>query len=129
MKFPEPIKDKSFLVLIILCYMVFPSTPEFNHTWKFCLFKNDLSDEFVTNWLANQIIAEIFIFLLSWQACGLTQNRLLKSIFYAIMLDSIYTSVLAILFGYDPSVCLGIVRYSFVILAMLYAYYILHTKK
>lgn len=129
MKFPEPIKDRSFLVLIILCYMVFPFTTEFNHTWKFCLFKNDLSDEFVTNWLANQLIAEIFIFLLTWQACGITSNRLLKSIFYAIMLDSIYTSTLAILFGYNPSVYLAIVRYSFVILAMLYAYYILHTKK
>ena len=129
MNFPEPIKDRSFLVLIILCYMLFPFTTEFNHTWEFCLFKNDLSDEIVTNWLANQLIAEIFIFLLSWQACGITSNRLLKSIFYAIMLDSIYTSTLAILFGYNPSVYLAIVRYSFVILAILYAYYILQRKK
>ena len=129
MKFPEPIEDRIFLVLAILCYLVFPFTTEFEGTTDFQLFKNDLNDKIVTNWLSNQLIAEIFIFLLTWQACGITQNRLLKSIFYAIMLDSVYTSVLAILFGYDPSVCLGVVRYSFIILAMLYAYYILHTKK
>lgn len=129
MKFPEPIEDKKFLVLAILCYLVFPFTTEFNGTINFQLFKNDLGDETVTNWLFSQLISEIFIFLLTWQACGISQNRLLKSIFYAIMLDSVYTSGLAILFGYNPSVCLGVVRYSFIILAMLYAYYILHEKK
>ena len=129
MNFPNSIKDKTYLTLIILCYISFSFNPEFDFTFDFNLFKNDLNDVLVVNWLFSQLIAEIFIFLLSWQACGITSNRLLKSIFYAVMLDSMITALLAILFGYQSSIYLSLIRNSFTCLAMLYAYYILHSKR
>ena len=129
MNFPNIIKDKYFLLLVVACYGLFSFNPEFDFTMKFSLFKNDLNDVLVANWLFSQLIAEMFIFLLSWQACGITQNRLLKSIYYAIMIDSVITALFAVLFGYQSSICLRLIRNSFTCLAMFYAYFILHTKK
>lgn len=129
MNFPNSIKDKTYLTLIVLCYISFSFNPEFDFTFDFNLFKNDLNDVLVVNWLFSQLIAEIFIFLLSWQACGITSNRLLKSIFYAIMIDSGVTAIFALLFGYYTSVGILLLRNLFTCLAMFYAYFILHEKK
>jgi hypothetical protein len=129
MNFPKPINEKLFFGLIIACYACFCIDPEFSITFNFSLFKNDLNDVVVVNWLLSQLIAEIFIFLLSWQACANTSNRLIKSIFYAIMLDSLFTALFAVLFGYSPSVGILLLRNSFTCLAMYYAYYILHKGK
>jgi hypothetical protein len=129
MRFPKPINESLFFGLMIACYACFCIDPEFSITFNYSLFKNDLNDVVVVNWLLSQLIAEIFIFLLSWQACANIQNRLIKSIFYAIMLDSLFTASFAILFGYSPSVGILLLRNSFTCLAMYYAYYILHKEK
>jgi len=88
MNFPKPINEKLFFGLMIACYACFCIDPELSITFDFCLFKNDLNDVLVVNWLLSQLIAEIFIFLLSWQACANTQNRLIKSNFYFNILTS-----------------------------------------
>lgn len=128
MNFPNSINDKTFLLLVVACYASFSFNPEFNFTIEYNLFKNDLRDVLVVNWLFSQLIAEIFLFLLSWQACANTSNRIVKSIFYAIMLDSAITALFAVLFGYQSSICLSLIRNSFTCLAMFYAYFILHKK-
>ena len=128
MDFPKAIEDKLFLGLMMMCYALFSIDPEIP-AFNFSVFNNDLRQFDVSSWLFSQLIAEIFIFLLSWQACANTSNRLMKSIFYAIMIDSTITAILAILFGYYPSVAIQLLRNSFTCLAMFYAYFILHERK
>lgn len=128
MDFPQAIKDKYFLGLIIVFYTLFSVDPELP-TLNFRLFANDLGEFDVSSWLFSQLIAEMFIFLLSWQACANTSNRLIKSIFYAIMIDSAITAIFAILFGYYTSLSILLIRNLFTSLAMFYAYYILHREK
>lgn len=128
MDFPKPIKDKYFLGLIIVFYTLFSVDPELP-TLNFRLFNNDLCEFDVSSWLFSQLIAEMFIFLLSWQACANTSNRLIKSIFYAIMIDSAITAIFAILFGYYTSLSILLIRNSFTCLAMFYAYFILQGTK
>ena len=128
MDFPKPIKDKYFLGLIIVFYTLFSVDPELP-ALDFRLFANDLGEFDVSSWLFSQLIAEMFIFLLSWQACANTSNRLIKSIFYAIMIDSAITAIFAILFGYYTSLSILLIRNLFTSLAMFYAYFILQGTK
>lgn len=128
MDFPKPIEDKRFLGLIVVFYTLFSVDPEMP-TLNLCIFNNDLGEFDVSSWLFSQLISEMFILLLSWQSCGITSNRLLKSIFYAIMIDSGVTALFALLFGYYTSVGILLLRNLFTCLAMFYAYFILHEKK
>ena len=128
MDFPKAINDKYFLWSIVICYTLFSIDPEIPAI-NLKIFNNDLSEFDVSSWLFSQLIAEIFILLLSWQACANTSNRLIKSIFYAIMIDSVITALFALLFGYYTSLCIQLLRNSFTCSAMFYAYYILHEKK
>ena len=128
MDFPKAIGDKYFLWLVIIFYSLFSIDPEMPEI-DFQLFKNDLGQFDVSSWLFSQLIAEIFIFLVTWQACAIISNRLLKSIFYAIMIDSAITAIFALLFGYYTSVSIQLLRNSFTCLAMFYAYFILQGTK
>lgn len=128
MDFPKPIKDTTFLIQITILYSLFSIDPEFPQI-DIRLFNNNLGDFDVCSWLFSQLIAEMFIFLLTWQACANTSNRLLKSIFYAIMIDSAITAIFALFFGYYTSVGIQLLRNSFTCLAMFYAYFILQGEK
>ena len=126
-KYPNKTNDFTFLIILSGIYTLFcidPELPKYN----IILFNNDLSEPNNAAWLFSQLLSETFIFVLAKESCARLNDRLIKAIFYAVAVDSMFTGLSALLFGYSASLSIVGIRVLFTILSMFYAYLILHEK-
>lgn len=126
--FPKGLDKNLFFVEMILFYFLFSFQPEnyFPEQIDFCLFNNDFSEPGLLVWFIQALVLQGFILLITRTGTILIQDRLIKSIFYSLFIDSIFSILNTIFFGYYVSEVSLIVRNVAVILAMIYAYFILY---
>lgn len=122
--FPTSSNPKVFLIIIAALYAAFCIDPDLNPI-NVQIFYNDLSQPDVFSWLFSQVLSGLFIFYIAKEGCARVENRLVKSILFAIMIDSLCTIFFALLFSYTFSVAVMVLRNSFSVGGMFYAYYIL----
>lgn len=129
-KFPTSIKPKYLLLQVVVMYALFcfDSSNYFgNKVYNYTLFCNDFSQKGEFAWFVSAIETAMFLFIISYAACVYSADRLAKSIFFAISIDSVFTILNTIMFGYYEHISAIVVRNLFIILALLFAYFILFT--
>ena len=130
--FPKKLRQGYFIVTIVFLYMVFSmdlSTLLANYTVDFRLFNNDFTQECHLSWFVNIVLWFIFDFVCFRAATAMIKNKLIKSIFYALSIDAIFSIANIVIFGDFNPVASILVRNIFVILALIYSYFILpHTN-
>ena len=126
--FPKGLDKNVFFVLMIIFYIAFAVEHEsyLPTTINFKLFNNDFTEPGMFCWFVSSLIMQFFILLITRTGTILIQDRLIKSIFYALFIDSNFEILNTIFFGYYVSEFSLIVRNLAVILAMIYAYFILY---
>lgn len=127
-KFPQYLNKANFVLGLILCYMVscFDMADLLGETTiNFSLFLNDFRELGTLAWLVSAIQISVFIGIISFGACVLSKERLYKSIFFAIHIDSYFSVIHSVVFSYHENVYSLIVRNGFTALALLFAYFIL----
>lgn len=92
---------------------------------NFKLFGNNFIDDGHLTWFAQTILYQTFILLITRTGTILIEDRLVKSLFYAIFIDSIFSILNTIIFGYSLNEYRLLIRNLTIILAMSYAYFIL----
>lgn len=126
--FPKPINKTYFFLSVVFSYGVFcldPQTMFYDKAYDFKFLYNDFSVKGNMSFVVASIYMYIFLFITFRAATSFITDKLLKSIFYTLMIDSIVSIINVIIFGdYNPIESI-VVRNCFVVLAMLYAYYIL----
>ena len=127
-KFPTYLNTNILLVqvLIMYCAFCFGFANRFEDTvYNFVLFKNDFSTKGTLAWVLSSLEVSIFCLIITRAACVYAPNRLAKSIFFALMIDSFFSILNTIIFGFNENVYAIIARNGFVILALIYSYFIL----
>lgn len=76
-------------------------------------------------WFVGAIYQYVFAFITYRAACSYINHKLIKSVFYALMVDALISLLNVIIFGCYNSVETILIRNVFVVLAMLYAYLVL----
>jgi hypothetical protein len=130
--FPKKVRKTFFVVSVTLMYAFFCLDPDtlFNDkTYDFKLFNNDFSEVGYMAWFLSTMYLHTFLFITFRCATVLIQDRLIKSIFYALLMDSVFSILNTIFWGYYNPVESIIARNVFVIIALLYAYFILHESR
>lgn len=128
LSYPNKTKESTFLSWMVVFYVLFSLSPEIPPI-DLRLFLNDLSQPDVLSWLYSQLLADIFIFVVTKEACSRIEDKITKAIFYAIAINSLFSALFAVLFGYGTSLFLALTRNSFTLAAMYYAYFHLSKKK
>jgi hypothetical protein len=128
--FPKGFDKNVFFVLMILFYIGFSVEHEtyLPESVDFILFNNDFNEIGYLAWTTTALMMQLFILLLARTGTILIKERLVKSLFYAIFIDSNFEIINTIVFGYYVSEVSLIVRNVAVILAMIYAYFILYNE-
>lgn len=126
--FPKGFDKNVFFVLMIVFYAAFAMEHEsyLPITFDAKLFNNNFNEPGMLCWFVSSLIMQGFILLLTRTGTILIQDRLVKSIFYALFIDSNFEILNTIFFGYYVSEVSLVVRNVAVILAMIYAYFILY---
>jgi len=126
--FPKGLDKNVFFVEMVIFYFLFSFQPENYLPESICLklFGNDFNEPGLLVWFFQALVMQGFILLITRTGTILIQDRLIKSIFYALFIDSIFSIINTIFFGYYVSEISLVVRNVAVILAMIYAYFILY---
>jgi len=126
--FPKGLDKNVFFVEMVIFYFLFSFQPENHLPESICLklFGNDFNEPGLLVWFFQALVMQGFILLITRTGTILIQDRLIKSIFYALFIDSIFSILNTIFFGYYVSEVSLVVRNVAVILAMIYAYFILY---
>jgi hypothetical protein len=126
--FPKGLDKNVFFVEMIIFYFLFSFQPENYLPESVCFkfFANDFKEVGLLVWFFQALVMQGFILLITRTGTILIQDRLIKSIFYALFIDSIFSIINTIFFGYYVSEISLVVRNVAVILAMIYAYFILY---
>jgi hypothetical protein len=126
--FPKNFNENTFFILVICFYCLFsihfenylPDSLDLN------LCKNDFNESGMVVWFFETLLGQFFILLLTRTGTILIKDRLVKSLFYAMFIDSMFSILNTLIFGYYVSDFSLLIRNISVILAMIYAYFILY---
>lgn len=127
-KFPTSINTNWLLVqvLIMYCLFCFGFANKYEYSvYDYVLFQNDFRIVGTLAWVLTSLETSIFIFIISRAACVYANNRLAKSIFFALMIDSVFSIFNTIIFGFNENFYSIFIRNGFIILALIYSYLIL----
>lgn len=127
-KFPTSINTNWLLVQVVIMYCLFCfgfANKYENSVHDYVLFKNDFRQPGTLAWVLSSLEVSIFTFIITRAACVYADNRLAKSIFFALMIDSVTSVFNTLIFGFYENVYSIIIRNGFVILALIYSYLIL----
>lgn len=129
--FPKGFDKNVFFVLMVVFYAAFAMEHEsyLPVTLDAKLFNNDFNEPGMLCWFVSSLIMQFFILLITRTGTILINDRLVKSIFYALFIDSNFEILNTIFFGYYVSEVSLVVRNVAVILAMIYAYFILYNAE
>ena len=126
--YPKRIRKGWFISTLLLLYGLFCldlTDILLDHKLDYDLFLNDFRGEGYLAWFVGGMLIYLFQFITFRCATIMIKDRLIKSIFYALTIDAAISMVNVLLFGlYNPIVSI-LIRNGFVVLAMLYAYFIL----
>ncbi len=121
------------MISVSIVYAIFCLDPQNmfgDKSYDFKFLYNDFSENGNMAWFISSIYMNVFLFITFRAATSLIADKIVKSVFYALMVDSIVSIVNISVFGYYNPIESIVIRNSFVILAMLYAYFILpHGKQ
>jgi hypothetical protein len=128
--FPKGLDKNIFFVEMVVFYFLFSFQPEnyLPDEVDFYFFNNDFREPGLLVWFFQALVMQGFILLITRTGTILIQDRLIKSIFYSLFIDSIFSILNTIFFGYYVSEVSLIVRNVAVILAMIYAYFVLYNE-
>ncbi len=127
--FPKKLNPTRFLIWVTLFYVIFCVDPNqlfADKSFEAKLFFNDFNESGYLAWFINTLYLYGFLFIAFRGACVMIQHRLIKSIFYALYIDSVISFVNTLIFGYYNPVTSIIIRNVSIIIAMLYSYFILY---
>ena len=127
-KFPTSINSKTFFLGVVICYILFcfhPYCETLNKTFDFKLFANDFNLEGALGDFVNFFVWYFFVGFISYAACVMIQDRLFKSIFFAIIIDACFNLLNLIVFGYIYDLPVLIIRNGSVVLSFFLAYLVL----
>jgi hypothetical protein len=126
--FPKNINKGWFVSVVAILYMIFCIDPNLlmvEITFNFKLFNNDFNEEGYFAWFVASIYNYVFAFVTFRCATAYVNDKLVKSIFYALTIDALISLLNTIIFGCYNPIESAVIRNVFVILAMFYAYFIL----
>lgn len=107
-------------------YVFFCVVPFIDISFNLQLFNNDFSDSEYTNWFLQTITLFLFIALLAHSGCAFATDRLVKSVFFAVDITAWFGVVDLVFFGMADNFISLIIRNGGVIVAILFAYFILY---
>lgn len=136
--FPKKIHQGRFVAALILLYALFTLNPNkylqettiqaiviWDYTINPILFFNDFTIEGSVAYFVTSMYYYFYLLVITYAATVHITHRLFKSMFYAATIDSIISIINVIIFGSLDLTESAIIRNVFVILALLYAYFIL----
>lgn len=126
--FPKRLNVRAFAAFVAVMYALFCFDPDFfvgGMSFKFNLFNNNFNEPNYLSWFISSIYLHSFLIGAYRASCVLIKDRLVKSVFYALMIDSIISLLNTIIWGYYNPTASIIIRNIFVTIAVLYAYFIL----
>lgn len=130
--FPKKVHPELFTLSVTILYGIFcidPTSLFDNKSYDYHLFYNDFNESGYLAWFIASLYQNTFALIAYRAACSYIAHRLIKSIFYALMFDALINIINVIIFGcYNPIEAI-IIRNVFVILAVLYAYFVLPHDK
>ena len=125
--FPKNFNKNVFFTQMVSLFILFSVNPEsiLPSTIDLHCFNNDFNNEGELVWFWEALCLQSFILLITRAGTILIEDRLVKSLFYALFIDSIFSIFNTLIFGYSLNEYSLIIRNLTIILAMSYAYYIL----
>lgn len=125
--FPKHLDKNVLFIEMVAMFVLFSINFELllPESINFKLFTNNFNDYGHLTWFVQCLITQSFILLITRTGTVLIHDRLVKSIFYALFIDSIFSIFNTLIFGYSLNEYSLIIRNATIILAMCYAYYIL----
>lgn len=127
-KFPTSINTNWLLaqVIIMYCLFCFGFANKYEHSvYDYVLFKNDFKIAGTLAWVLASLEVSVFTFIITRAACVYATNRVVKSMFFALMIDSVFSILNTIIFGFYENTYSILARNGFVVIAILYSYLIL----
>ncbi len=133
-QFPKTYNRSLFVGLIVLIYIIFcipDSNGNYTEDMNFMqLMANRLTDKFGIN--INYLTAVANYLLIGWFAfvgCVEIQNRLMKSIAFAVIWDTFFSLINLFIFGFEYNNTSNIIRNISVIACFVYAYLVLFGER
>ena len=125
--FPKIFTKNVFFAQMVSLFILFSVNPEsiLPATIDLHCFSNDFNNDGELVWFYQSLCMQFFILLVTRTGTILINDRLVKSIFYALFIDSIVSILNTIIFGYSLNEFSLIIRNVTVIISMSYAYFIL----
>lgn len=98
-QFPKSFSKTIFIFILSFIYGVIYCAPPNENTHNFILFANDFNVKGRLWWFIQTMADYILIGTISYAACVESKDRLLKSIFFAILIDSMLSGINLIMFS------------------------------
>lgn len=126
--FPKNFNKNVFFTQMVSLFILFSVNPEsiLPTTIDLHCFNNDFNNEGELIWFWEALCLQFFILLITRTGTILIEDRLVKSLFYALFIDSIVSILNTVIFGYSLNEFSLIIRNVTVIASMSYAYFILY---
>ena len=128
-QFPKTFNKTAFVGILAFIYGVVYCTPPNTNSYHFVIFANNFNENGKLWWFIQTLTDSILLGTIAYAACVQTNDRLVKSIFFAIIFDCVFNAINLLIFSDIYNYLSTCIRNGGISSSFLFAYVVLFNNK